>query len=181
MAEVILVTGGARSGKSALALQLTDGYAPRVFIATAEAFDDEMRERIARHRAERGPGWDTIEAPLDLAGAIRRAGAPGAAVLVDCLTVWLGNRLHHEPALAEDGAFPAELDAAIRESQAARLVLVTNEVGMGIVPENELARRFRDLAGRLNQRVAALANRVILSVCGQALTIKDAPGKENAR
>jgi adenosylcobinamide kinase/adenosylcobinamide-phosphate guanylyltransferase len=172
MAEVILITGGARSGKSAHALALTEGFARRVFIATAEAFDGEMRERIARHQAERGAAWDTIEAPYDLASAIAGVNDPSAAVVVDRLTVWLGNLLHTNSELSDDDPSFERVADAIRDSQAARIILVTNEVGMGIVPENALARRFRDLAGRLNQRIAALAGRIMLAVCGQAITIK---------
>lgn len=175
MAEVILITGGARSGKSAAALQLADSCARRVFIATAEAFDGEMRRRIECHRSERGDGWETIEAPVDLAGAIRGVAHAGACVLVDCLTVWLGNLMHYDPTMTEDSPPCRSLIDALRESPAARIVLVTNEIGMAIVPEHALARRFRDVAGRLNQRVAAVADRVILCVCGQLLTLK--PGK----
>ena len=177
MAEVILITGGARSGKSARALQLTEAFGRRVFIATAEAFDDEMRERIERHQAERGEGWETVEAPLDLADALRSVDDPDAVVVVDCLTVWLGNQMHRDPAVDEDAPPCADLLAALRASRAARVVLVTNEVGMGIVPADALSRRFRDVAGRLNQRVAALADRVILMVCGQAMFVK---GREDA-
>jgi len=172
MAEVILITGGARSGKSAAALRLADGYAPCVFIATADAFDDEMQERIARHQAERGDKWRTLDAPVDLAGAIGSVAAPQAAVVIDCLTVWLGNLMHYDQATTEDSPACAALLEALRLSPAARIVLVTNEVGMGIVPDNPLSRRFRDVAGRLNQRIAAAADRVILAVCGQLLTIK---------
>ena len=172
MAEVILITGGARCGKSAEALRLAEGYAPRVFIATAEAFDEEMHARIARHQAERGDEWRTIEAPLDLAGAIGNVTDSRAAVVVDCLTVWLGNLMHYDESTTEDSAACAALLEALRLSSATRVILVTNEVGMGIVPEHPLARRFRDAAGRLNQRLATVANRLILVVCGQAITIK---------
>jgi len=172
MAELILITGGARSGKSALALQLAEEYPRRIFVATAEAFDDEMRDRIARHQAERGASWQTVEAPLDLAGVIGRADHAGAVVVIDCLTTWLGNLMHYDPGLTEAApCFQALLDA-LKTSSAGRVVMVTNEVGMGIVPENALARRYRDLAGRLNQKVAALADRVILTVCGQTMIVK---------
>jgi adenosylcobinamide kinase/adenosylcobinamide-phosphate guanylyltransferase len=173
MAELILITGGARSGKSTKALELAEGFRRRVFIATAEAVDDEMRERISRHQAERGDDWETIEAPLDLAGAIRKVEEAGAAVVVDCLTVWLGNLMYHDPDLGETSPYRLQLLNALKTSSAGRIILVTNEVGMGIVPENTLARRYRDMAGRLNQDIAALADRVILSVCGQSLMVKD--------
>lgn len=172
MAEVILITGGARSGKSAEALRLGEPFERRVFIATAEAFDDEMRERIERHQAERGKDWQTIEAPLELAAAIESVDDPEAAVVIDCLTVWLGNLMHRDKAVTENSPPCTALLEALQRSSAARIVLVTNEVGSGIVPEHALSRRFRDVAGRLNQRVAAIADRVILTVCGLPLPIK---------
>lgn len=178
MAEIILITGGARSGKSGGALQLANGYSPKVFIATAEAFDNEMRERIARHKAERGADWSTLEAPLYLAEAIDSVKSPQAVIVVDCLTVWMGNLMHHDNSLAEDSPQCSKLIAALGACSAARVILVTNETGMGIVPDHPLGRRFRDVAGKLNQRVAAVANRVILAVCGQFLTIK--PSSENS-
>jgi adenosylcobinamide kinase/adenosylcobinamide-phosphate guanylyltransferase len=179
MAEIILITGGARSGKSAHALELANGHAQRIFIATAEAFDDEMRERIARHRDERGDAWETIEAPLDLAAAIEGVHDPSAVIVVDCLTVWLGNLMHHDAEFGEAAPILQQTLEAVRYAQAAHVILVTNEVGMSIVPENALARRFRDLAGRVNQRFAAISDQVILTVCGQALTIKRAGGNSS--
>jgi adenosylcobinamide kinase/adenosylcobinamide-phosphate guanylyltransferase len=167
-----LIIGGARSGKSALALTLAEAEAERrggapVMIATAEALDDEMAERIARHRAERGPAWRTLEAPLAVAEAF--AGLSGQdCALVDCLTLWLSNLMFAE----------ADLDAttetllAVAAASPAAVVMVANEVGMGIVPENALARRFRDEAGRLNRRVADQADRVVVMFAGQALTLK---------
>lgn len=172
MAEIILITGGARSGKSAHALELAKDGARRIFIATAEAFDQEMRERIARHQNERGDAWETIEAPLDVASAIQNIDDPSAVIIVDCLTVWLGNLMHHNAGFDETAPIIRQTLEAARHARAARIILVTNEVGMSIVPENALARRFRDLAGRINQRFAAIADRVILTVCGQTLTIK---------
>ncbi len=171
MAELIVVTGGARSGKSAEAMRLAQPFERRVFIATAEGFDDEMRERIERHRRERGDRWQTVEAPLDLAGAILAVAEPGAAVVVDCLTVWLGNLMHRDPSTTEGSPPCLEMLAALRRARAARVILVTNEIGMGIVPEDSLSRHFRDVAGRLNQDVAAIADRLILMVCGRPLTI----------
>jgi adenosylcobinamide kinase / adenosylcobinamide-phosphate guanylyltransferase len=176
MAELILVVGGARSGKSAHALRLTESFERRVFIATAEAFDDEMRERVARHQAERGHGWRTIEAPLDPAGALTAVADPDAAVVIDCLTVWLGNLMYRDPGMADEGPVCAALLGAVRRSVAERVVVVANEVGMGIVPESELGRRFRDLAGRVNQRVASAADVVLLVVCGQTIVIKSPTG-----
>lgn len=166
-----LITGGARSGKSRLALELAAPHDRRAFVATAEALDDEMRDRISRHRRERGDGFTTIEAPLDLAGALRALPPDTGVAVVDCLTVWLGNRLHHR-ALADldDPAVTGLLDVLV--TPPCDLVLVTNEVGTGIVPETPLGRRFRDLAGELNQHVAARADRVLLAVCGQPMWIK---------
>lgn len=172
MAEVILVTGGARSGKSAEALRLAEGWGKQVFIATAEAFDDEMRLRIKHHRAERGRKWRTIEAPIDLAGAIRSAAVPEAVVVIDCLTVWLGNLMHQDASTTENAPACVALLDALRSSPAARIILVTNEVGMSIVPEHALARHFRDVAGRLHQRLAAHADRVVLVVCGLSIHLK---------
>lgn len=165
--RVTLVLGGARSGKSALAerLVLAAGPSP-VYIATAEAWDDEMRARIAQHRAERdGQGWRTIEAPLDLPGALAQAG--DAPVLVDCLTLWLTNLMLADHDI--DAATAALLGALDRP---APTVLVANEVGLGIVPDNALARRFRDAAGRLNQQVAARAETVVFTAAGLPLALK---------
>jgi adenosylcobinamide kinase/adenosylcobinamide-phosphate guanylyltransferase len=167
-----LIIGGARSGKSAYAQGLAETEAARwgeapVFIATAEALDDEMTERIARHRAERGPGWRTIEAPSALAEALAGLSA-GQVAVVDCLTLWLSNLM-----LADaDLAAAAEQLLGAAAACPAELILVTNEVGMGIVPENALARRFRDEAGRLNRRIAERADRVCVMFAGVALTLK---------
>lgn len=177
MAEVILITGGARSGKSREALRLAEEFPRRVFIATAEPFDDEMRDRITRHQEERGSGWRTIEAPLDLAGALRSVGDLEAAVVIDCLTVWLGNLMHRDGEITEESPPCTDLLNALKRAESKRIILVTNEISMGIVPADALSRRFRDVAGRLNQRVAALADRVILTVCGLPVTIKSSPGR----
>lgn len=168
LAPLTLVLGGARSGKSRHAERLVEATpAPWTYVATAQAFDDEMRARIATHRERRGAGWHTADAPLDLATAIRSA-PPGRALLVDCLTLWLTNVM-----LADrDVAAEAEaLIAACREAPGP-LVLVGNEVGLGIVPDNALARRFRDAAGRLHQDLAAAADRVIFMVAGLPLQVK---------
>lgn len=171
MADLTLVLGGARSGKSRQAEALTlaaAGALPPVYIATAQVFDAEMAERIALHRAQRaGQGWVLREAPLDLAGVLAEAPA-GAAVLVDCLTLWLSNHLLAGHDLEAEGQ-------ALRAALAARegpVVLVSNEVGLGIVPENAMARRFRDAAGRLNQDLAAQAGRVIFVAAGLPLFLK---------
>ena len=159
--------GGARSGKSRYAEGLITRLPPPwLYIATAQAFDDEMQARIAEHRARRAPGWRTVEAPLALPDALRDAGT--APVLVDCLTLWLSNLLLAD---ADLSAAETALDAAL--GRAAPTVLVSNEVGLGIVPDNALARRFRDHAGRLHQRLAARADRVVLTVAGLPLFMKE--------
>ena len=163
-----LVVGGARSGKSGLAERLVSGSGlGRRYIATAQAWDDEMRDRIARHRADRGAGWITVEAPLDLVAAL--AGArQDEAVLVDCATLWLSNHLLADHDLAaESRALLAALDAC-----AAPVVVVSNEVGWGIVPENALARAFRDAQGRLNQQIAAQAGLVVGVMAGLPMVLK---------
>ncbi len=167
--QLSLVLGGARSGKSRFAEELvTRSPAPWVYVATAQAFDDEMRARIAEHRERRAEGWHTVEAPINLAAALRDAG--DAPVLVDCLTLWLTNLMLGGTNL--ETAMTA-LDATL--SRAAPTVLVSNEVGLGIVPDNALARRFRDEAGRLHQRIAARAGRVVFMVAGLPLFVKGAP------
>ncbi|TWB24516.1 adenosylcobinamide kinase /adenosylcobinamide-phosphate guanylyltransferase [Nitrospirillum amazonense] len=164
---VTLVLGGARSGKSRFAEGLVTALpGPWTYIATAQAWDDEMHDRIGRHRADRLPGWTTVEAPLDLAGAL--AGGGDGPVLVDCLTLWLTNVMLADRDVA---AAVAALEAALA-ARAGATVLVGNEVGMGIVPENALARAFRDHAGRLHQRLAAMASQVFLTVAGLPLKVK---------
>jgi adenosylcobinamide kinase/adenosylcobinamide-phosphate guanylyltransferase len=164
---LILVLGGARSGKSGYAEGLvTATPRPWVYLATAQAQDAEMAERIAHHRERRGAGWQTVEAPHDLAAAIDVA--PAGALLVDCFTLWLTNRMLAE---ADIEAETGEIEAALTRRNALT-VLVSNEVGSGIVPDNALARRFRDLQGRLNQRLAARADRVVLVIAGLPLVVK---------
>ena len=172
--RIVFVGGGARSGKSAFALERASELgARRVFLATARAGDDEMRERIARHREERGVAWRTLEEPIGVAARIE-ALTDADVVVVDCLTLWLTNLL-----LA--GADDAELEARVAELARVlgrcrpSVVLVTNEVGLGIVPENELSRRFRDIAGRAHQRLAAAADEVYLACWGALLRLKPAP------
>lgn len=166
--RTILVLGGARSGKSRHAQGLAEAVAgTRLFIATAQAFDDEMHDRIARHQADRDSSWTTIEAPTALPQAIRDHAVGAHVLLVDCLTIWLSNLL-----LAD-----ADLDAAgidLLTAVAATsvpIIFVSNEVGFGIVPDNALARRFRDAAGRLNQRLAAACDATDLVVAGIPLRI----------
>ncbi len=160
--------GGARSGKSTHAEQLVTGFpAPWIYVATAQAFDGEMRGRISLHQSRRDKGWSTIEAPLDLAGALETM-PTGTPVLVDCLTLWLSNQM-----LAENDveAECARLAAVLAKPRGPWFV-VSNEVGLGIVPDNPLARRFRDAAGRLNQQVAAVADSVLFVVAGLPMRVK---------
>jgi len=170
MHTVTMLTGGARSGKSRYALEVARRYRHRVFVATAEPLDAEMRARIGRHRTERGRGWRTVEAPLDLAGALRKLPAGTEIAVVDCLTVWLGNLMHHR---GEQDEYP-EISAFLKalDRPACDLVVVTNELGMSIVPDNPLARRFRDTAGRLNQDLARAAHNVLLLVSGLPVVLK---------
>jgi adenosylcobinamide kinase/adenosylcobinamide-phosphate guanylyltransferase len=165
-----LVVGGARSGKSAFAERLVTATArPRRYIATAEAWDDEMRARIAQHRQDRGAGWTTVEAPLDLCAALSAAQAD-EVVLIDCATLWLTNHLLADHDLhAEGTALLAALAAC-----PAPVIIVSNETGWGIVPDNALARRFRDAQGRLNQRLAAQADLVVTVIAGLPLALKGA-------
>ena len=163
--RLTLVLGGARSGKSRHAEALVTALPPPwLYVATAQAFDDEMRARIARHRAGRAEGWRTLEEPLDLAGAL----AADAPALVDCLTLWLTNLMLGERDVA---AAARALEAAL-DARAAPTVLVSNEVGLGIVPDSALGRAFRDAAGALHQRLAARADRVVFMVAGLPMVVK---------
>lgn len=168
MEHVTLVLGGARSGKTRHALALTEAASERrLFVATAEAWDAEMAERIARHKAERGAGWRTVEAPLDVTGALRGI-APGEAAMLDCLTLWLSNLMHH----GRDVEAATEALLERLAGMEASVALVSNEVGLGIVPETPLGRRFRDAQGRLNQSIAAAAGRVVFMAAGLPLVLK---------
>lgn len=164
-AHVTLVLGGARAGKSGFALALLGGG---LFVATAEAGDAEMAERIAAHRAERGAGWTTIEEALDLASVVRRLAEDSRPILIDCLTLWLSNLMHRD---RDVGDATAALLTVLDERRG-ETVLVSNEVGLGIVPDNALARRFRDAQGTLNRRIAARADRVVFMAAGLPLTLK---------
>lgn len=167
--KTIFVLGGARSGKSRHAMAVAEEMsADPVLIATAVAVDEEMEQRIAHHRRERGPCWTTVEEPLDLAGAIAKQ-ASGETVVVDCLTMWLSNLMHEGRECAGN---VDKLLEAIRETPA-DLVLVSNEVGLGIVPDTPLGRRFRDEQGRLNQSIAKTADQVILLTAGLPLLLKN--------
>ena len=167
----VLVLGGARSGKSRYALELAERTArSRLFIATAEAHDEEMAARIARHRAERGDGWATLETTRDLNGALKNARA-GSVALVDCLTLWLANLLF---AGDDIGAEIERLCDSVR-ALSGPVVLVSNEVGLGIVPVTPLGRDFRDWQGRLNQRMAEACDAVVFIAAGLPIVLKPAP------
>jgi adenosylcobinamide kinase / adenosylcobinamide-phosphate guanylyltransferase len=169
-APVTLVLGGARSGKSRYAECLIEGAAAcGTYCATAEAGDAEMAQRIAAHQARRGSFWLTIEEPLALASVIAAEASTVRPLLIDCLTLWLSNLMLAERPIEGD---IAALCAALRLA-AGPVVLVANEVGMGLVPETPLGRRFRDAAGRLNQQIAALADRVVFLAAGLPLVLKE--------
>ena len=166
--RLTLVLGGARSGKSRHAEHLVEQQpAPWNYVATAQAFDEEMRDRIAEHRTRRDENWRTVDAPLDLAGALLDI-PDGQPVLVDCLTLWLSNQMLGEWDIEVESARLVDIFARPRGSW----FVVSNEVGMGIVPDNALGRRFRDAQGRLNARVAAVADEVILMAAGLPIKVK---------
>ncbi len=163
-----LIFGGARSGKTRRGLAIAGAHAPCTYIATAEARDDEMRQRIVLHRAERGLSWSTVEVPLDLAAALKTADGPTRGILVDCLTLWLSNLFEAGLSVEEETQRLIETVSGL----AATTVFISNEVGLGVVPDNALARSFRDAQGRLNQSMAAAVSHVELMVAGLPLTLK---------
>jgi adenosylcobinamide kinase/adenosylcobinamide-phosphate guanylyltransferase len=164
--HITLITGGARSGKTRFALETPSDVTTCTYIATAELLDDEMRERAARHRRERGTRWNTIEEPLELASRLQEL---TGLVVVDCLTLWLSNWM-----LRDETQVPKQIESLCSALGAAtcHVRAITNEVGSSIVPENALARRFRDWSGHMNQRVAATADSVYLMVCGISTKVK---------
>lgn len=171
---LVFVTGGARSGKSIAALEAArHSGRPVTFVATATAGDDEMANRIATHQAERPDGWATVEAPIELAGALTAAD-PDACVLIDCLSLWVSNLLMADAELTTPDLDRA-LDAVTEASRArpGPTIVVSNEVGSGIVPDNPLARGYRDLLGRANQRLAGQADAAYLAVSGRLLELGD--------
>jgi adenosylcobinamide kinase/adenosylcobinamide-phosphate guanylyltransferase len=164
-----LILGGARSGKSRHAEALGRAHGGEmIYVATGEARDQEMAERIAHHRAARGPAWTTIEEPLELAAVLERAAGPQRFVLVDCITLWISNLMAHGRPVSE------AIDGLCRVTAAASgdVCLVSNEVGLGIVPDNPLARQFRDEAGLAHQRLQAVCQHVVFMVAGLPLTVK---------
>jgi len=170
--KITFITGGARSGKSGLAERLAhelDGK--RAYIATAQALDPEMVARIEKHRQDRGKAWDTYEEPLAIAELLQKLSSRYDVVLLDCLTLWLSNIIAHTGDGDVISAHSEELIAAIRAFKGT-LLIVSNEVGLGIVPDNPLARQFRDYAGLLNQKVAQVADEVYFTASGIPIKIK---------
>lgn len=170
-AKLVLVLGGASSGKSQAALDLAGKVAPKAFVATGQALDREMAERIRRHQRMRSSDWETMEIPVDLAGWFRKQGQEYRAIVVDCLTLWLSNL--GETGMGDDAVNDPVTDLlrAIRGTRAL-VLLVSNELGLGLVPLGRSARRFRDMAGKVNQRIAAEADEVHFIVSGQRMRLK---------
>ena len=185
---ITFVTGGARSGKSAYAVELGKrSGGPVVYLATAEPIDDEMRARIARHQAERPAEWRTIEEPLELAHRVEDEVEPGATVIVDCMTVWLGNVLEQhdqkEPTLDAANVYAlgeVERLGRLAVDRQLSLIAISNEVGGGIVPADPLTRSYRDLLGEVNQRLASMAETVVLLVSGIPVDLRSISMKREA-
>ena len=169
MAHSILVLGGARSGKSRHAEELAERFdGRRIYVATAEAHDDEMARRIAIHQARRGPGWQTVEEPLELIATLRSVAGEDVFVLVDCITLWLSNLMHAGRSIGQEVADLCEILPALP----GRICLVSNEVGLGIVPDTPLGRCFRDEAGFANQMLAQTVDEAVFMVAGLPLRLK---------
>jgi adenosylcobinamide kinase/adenosylcobinamide-phosphate guanylyltransferase len=182
--ELILLLGGARSGKSRKALQLAETQRDVLFVATAEPRDDEMQARIAAHRRERPAGWTTLEEPVELAAALAHAPPAVGTVVLDCLTLWVSNLLLlHPDDPAADATILAEAEKLLDRYKGgtATWIVVSNEVGLGLVPDTELGRRYRDILGAVNQRFAERADRVLLMVAGIAVDVKRLGGEELGR
>lgn len=173
MKDIVFFVGGCRSGKSRQALQAADSYPGehRIFIATCIPRDDEMKQRVVQHQHERGPIWQTVEAPVDLARAVVEQGRDADLVLVDCVTLWISNLMLAAGQTAAVSRRIAEFLEAL-ENAACPVLVVSNEVGTGIVPENQLARQYRDRVGSVNQAVARIADRVVWVVAGIPVKVK---------
>lgn len=173
MKKTTFVIGGCRSGKSSHALKLAEAVPGRrrLFIATCIAHDDEMQRRVAAHQEERGDRWKAVEVPIDVAEAVADESRRADVVLVDCLTLWVSNLLFQEKSMAEIRGYAERLTEAVMQA-ACPVILVSNEVGAGVVPENDLARFFRDAVGAVNQIVAAAADEVVWTVAGIPVTVK---------
>ncbi len=168
-----LIVGGAKSGKSCYAQALAESYpAPRLFIATAEPFDEEMKEKIKIHKSQRGESWETIEEPLEIEKTIRENGNKFPVILLDCITLWISNLILRKDLTVSDfKARLRDLKLAIRDASAT-VIVVSNEVGMGIVPESAVSRKFREFAGLANQQLAMVSDKVVLCVAGLAIFLK---------
>jgi len=167
---IYLVTGGAKSGKTAYSLSLANRYEKKCYLATAEARDDEMRDRIAKHKKERGDEWETIEEPFHVNKIIREKGSEFDVILLDCITLWISNLIleFDEERISEE----VQAFEEVLQSCSCSLVIVTNELGSGIVPENDLARKYRDIIGSVNQKIAKIADKVTLVVSGIPMLMK---------
>ena len=167
--HILLILGGARSGKSRYAQARAEQFdGDLIYVATAEAWDEEMKDRIARHQDDRGPRWTTVEAPLDLAAVIDTESRADRLLLIDCLTLWASNLIFAEHDVEAE---TAKLVYALARTRGP-VILVSNEVGLGIVPDNALARRFRDVAGIINQTVAAAADEAMFIAAGLPIRLK---------
>ncbi|HET6675435.1 MAG TPA: bifunctional adenosylcobinamide kinase/adenosylcobinamide-phosphate guanylyltransferase [Nitrospiraceae bacterium] len=169
--KLILVLGGAASGKSQTALDLAGGALPRAFVATGQDLDQEMAERIRRHRASRAPDWHTAEVPIDLVGWLRTHGSHYRTIVVDCLTLWLSNLQEQR---VPDPVVPERVDELLQAIGTAqgRIILVSNELGLGVVPMSQAGRRFRDVSGKMHQQIAAAADEVYFILAGLTLRLK---------
>ncbi|MDP3919499.1 MAG: bifunctional adenosylcobinamide kinase/adenosylcobinamide-phosphate guanylyltransferase [Candidatus Omnitrophota bacterium] len=175
ISSISLITGGVRSGKSAYALDLAKAAPGRKgFLATAESIDDEMELRIRRHRAERGDVFETVEESLRLASAIMPLAERSDFIVVDCITVWINNLLHHF--LGKPAAIESEIESLldVLNAKPTNMIIVTNEVGLGVMPVNALARQYAELLGKTNQRIAAISDQVIMMISGIPQKVKDA-------
>ncbi len=171
MNRVTYICGGCRSGKSSFALKLVQNYQRKVFMATAQALDAEMQQRIQIHQQERGQAFSTVEEPLDPAGALSRLPRGTQAAVLDCLTAWLGNLMHHD-LVQEDTCPQLESFFSVLEKPPCDIFLVSNELGMGLVPGDSISRRYRDMLGKINQRTASLAHQAYFVVSGMPVRLK---------
>lgn len=173
--KIIFIVGGARSGKSSFALKLASPFNEKAYIATAEPLDYEMEERIQKHKKQRGKDWDLYEEPISLSETLKKVMGKYQCIVIDCLTLWLSNLLTRQE---DNNLFKEEREKFIdvlcsfQETYNMLLIIISNEVGMGIVPDNEISRRFRDWAGLLNQKIADLANEVYITISGLEIKIK---------
>jgi adenosylcobinamide kinase/adenosylcobinamide-phosphate guanylyltransferase len=171
--KIIFITGGVRSGKSSFALKEAEKFkGKKAYIATAQALDEEMEQRIEKHKLSRGREWTTFEEPIKIAELIKKIDGEYDIILLDCLTLWLSNAIHKDLELESE---VKKIIDALNELKHSTIYIVSNEVGMGIVPENKLARKFRDMAGILNQKIAEISDEVYVLVAGIPLQIKGTP------